>query len=82
MEEIGRMNIAPMVYMVLLCELLEEKYGNEFIKMTSSVQEEMIMLVGNDFQHAAILVARKLNDPTFSMKGELMKKMSQGRMDS
>jgi hypothetical protein len=75
-EEIGRMKATHVIYLALMCELLEERYGMQFIEMCNAVQNEIILLVGHGtLEDAMQCVKRKFEDPQYSIKQGLIDAM-------
>lgn len=70
---IGKMRVEHVVYLALMYELMEERFGDNFTKMCSAVQEEMILLCNSVPMDVAIeCVNKKFEHPEYSIKRNLI----------
>jgi len=68
--------VTEIIYITLMCELIEERYGAQFAEMCAAVQNEIIMLVGGgELGFMMQCVRKKFDDPTFSIKKALIEEM-------
>lgn len=73
---VGKIRIERVVYLALMDELLEERYGEPFIVMCNAVQEEVVLLCSQVPLHIAIeCVNQKFENPKFSIKHGLITAM-------
>lgn len=82
-NQVPQLKVTEIVYVVLMCELMEERYGAQFTDMCAAVQDEMVMLVGDgELGFMIECVRKKFDDPTFSMKNALIEAMGSQTIDS
>jgi len=74
-EIVGKLNIAILVNLILIDELLREQYAETrlYEYMVSQVYHNIGMIAdGIAMVDVVKILEQKLNDPTFSMKGAMM----------
>lgn len=81
-EELGRLKIEQVIYLAIMCELLEERFGETFVAMCQEVQSEIVLLCSDVPLHLALdCVAKKFDDPSSSLKQRLMESMQSHKSD-
>ena len=74
---VGKMRIEHVIYLALMDELIEERYGDKFIVMCNAVQEEVVLLCSQVPLEIAIeCVSKKFKHPEFSIKKGLIAAMN------
>lgn len=76
LKPIGQMRVDRMVFLVLLYELLEAKYGDVFIEMANSLQHDVMLFCENvPLELAVECMTKKLQHEDYSMRDGLMSAM-------
>lgn len=75
-QMVGYIKIEHVVYLALMYELIEERYGPVFIPMCNAVQEEVVLLCSQVPLDVAIAcVNKKFEQSTYSIKQGLIAAM-------
>lgn len=81
-EEFGRLRIEQIMYLAVLCDLLEEQYGETFVAMCQSVQTDIVLVCSDVPPRVAIeCLVKKFETPTVSLKELLIAGMQQSQKD-
>jgi len=81
-EEFGRLRIEQIMYLAILCDLLEEQYGEVFVQMCQEVQADIILICSDVPPRVAIeCLIKKFETPTLSLKTLLIASMQQPQAD-
>lgn len=81
-EEFGRLKIEHIMYLAVMCDLLEERYGEVYVEMCASVQEDIVLCCSDVSPRMAIeCLVKKFETPTLSLKTLLIAGMQQPPKD-
>lgn len=81
-EEFGRLRIEQILYLAIMFELIEERFGNMFVAMCEDVQSDIVLICSDVPPRVAIeSLVKKFETPTLSLKTLLIAGMQQPQKD-